>query len=125
MPENKIVIKKIKDSCLGKYAKVIDFSKSKNILFPDFSLTFLGTDKEVPKFNKKLLIKTYKFRISNEKEKKQITWSSGTGRVAPRYFEISGKKFILEMVSSEKFGDIGRGKKKQTLLVITKEIMII
>jgi hypothetical protein len=58
----------------------------------------------------------YDFKIKNDKEEKTISWTSGTGEIAPAYFEINGMKFMLELRYWEK----EKKKLDDDELVITK-----
>ena len=48
---------------------------------------------------------------------KDVSWSSGTGDVGPVFFEVGGKKFVLELSRSEAF----KGWLKDDELVLWRE----
>ena len=86
------------------YDTVVSFSKGEKIQFSDFKLEFTGTrdeKKEFPNGNS-LNFRFYDFVLSNDKTTKNISWSSGTGDIAPLDFEFDGKKYQLELSNSEK-----------------------
>ena len=96
-------------SCRGKnsdgdYSKVVSFSKDAPVSFPDFELTYTGERKQTTTFpnGNSFTFTYYDFKIKNDKEERTISWSAGTGEIAPAYFEINGVKFMLELRYWEK-----------------------
>ena len=104
---------------MNEYNTVVKYSKSEKLQFPDFKLEFTGTrdeKKEFPNGNS-LNFRFYDFVVSNDKTQKNISWSSGTGDIAPLDFEFDGKKYQLELSNSEKL----KTKLGNTELVIVKK----
>ncbi len=101
------------------YNKSVKFSKGEQLMFPDFKLEFKGTrdeKKEFPNGNS-LNFRFYDFTVSNDKTSKNISWSSGTGDIAPQQFEFEGKEYQLELSYSEKL----KTKLSENELVIVKK----
>lgn len=101
------------------YDEVANYSKGEQLKFPDFKLEFKGTrdeKKEFPNGNS-LNFRFYDFTVSNDKTTKNISWSSGTGDIAPLQFEFEGKEYQLELSYSEKL----KTKLKENELVIVKK----
>jgi hypothetical protein len=48
----------------------------------------------------------YDFKITKEKTEKAVSWTAGTGDIAPARFEISGKHYQLESRHSDKLGKL-------------------
>jgi hypothetical protein len=88
----------------GDYETVVTFKLNKTIKFPDFRLTFTGERQEISKFpNGNSFTFTYfDFTISNKKYEKKVSWTAGTGDIAPINFEFNGMKFSLELRFLEK-----------------------
>ena len=104
---------------MNDYDTVIEFSKGEQIKFPDFTLEYTGErseTKQIPNGNS-ITMKFHEFNLTSSASKKQISWSSGTGDIAPVAFEIDGKKFELEMRNSEKL----KTKLSENELVIVKK----
>ncbi len=102
----------------GDYGKVVSYGQDKPIKFPDFTLTYTGETKKTSHFdNGNSFTFTYQnFLIKNDKDEKTISWSSGTGDIAPANFEFKGMKFMLELRYYEKENKrLGDGE-----MVITK-----
>jgi hypothetical protein len=101
------------------YDTVVEFSKGVQLKFPDFTLEYSGErteKKEIPNGNS-LTFTFHEFKISNGSENKTISWSSGTGDIAPARFDIGGKSYELELRMSEKLNK----KLDEDELVIVKK----
>jgi hypothetical protein len=86
------------------YNEIANFEKDKTIAFPDFDLTYMGERKETVKFpNGNSFTFTYfDFKIKKGEQEKTISWTSGTGEIAPANFEFNGNKYTLELRYWEK-----------------------
>ncbi|HWA06931.1 MAG TPA: hypothetical protein VG961_10310, partial [Ignavibacteria bacterium] len=95
------------------------FSKGEQIKFPDFTLEYTGERSETKQFpnGNSITMKFHEFNLTSSASKKQISWSSGTGDIAPVQFEIDGKKFELELRNSERL----KTKLSENELVIVKK----
>jgi hypothetical protein len=88
---------------MGTYETKIKYEKGKEIVFPDFSLVYLGKrHRNDPAFKPGFTY--YDFQISKDSVKQIVSWSSGTGDIAPKAFKVGGKDFYLELSTSIKLG---------------------
>ena len=101
------------------YNEIVKYSKEEQLKFPDFKLEFKGTRDEKKEFpnGSSLNFRFYDFSVSNDKTQKNISWSSGTGDIAPQQFEFDGKEYQLELSYSEKL----KTKLGESELVIVKK----
>ena len=75
------------------------------IEFPDFTVEYLGERrKSLPVYPRGFLY--YDFKITSGKTEKVISWTTGTGDIAPIQFEISGKHYQLELRHLDKLGKL-------------------
>lgn len=104
---------------MNDYDTVVKFSKGEQIKFPDFTLEYTGERSETKQFpnGNSITMKFHEFNVTSASSKKQISWSSGMGDIAPLGFEIDGKNFELEMSFSEKL----KTKLSENELVIVKK----
>lgn len=104
---------------MNDYDTVVKFSKGEQIKFPDFTLEYTGERTETKQFpnGNSITMKFHEFNVTSASSKKQISWSSGMGDIAPLGFEIDGKNFELEMSFSEKL----KTKLSENELVIVKK----
>ena len=102
-----------------EYNSIVSYSKNEAIKFPDFTLEFTGTRDEKKMFpnGNSINFRFYDFKINTGSETKTISWSSGTGDIAPLAFEAGGKKFELELSNSESL----KKKLSENELVIVKK----
>jgi hypothetical protein len=99
------------------YSTKVVYSSREKINFPDFTLEQIG-EKIVPvPQNDKITIRSEMFRVTNGREEKEIIWSNGTGRIAPKEFTVGETTYSLEKSYSQLFGQLS-----DTELVITKKI---
>jgi len=87
-----------------EYSKPVKYSKNTPVQFPDFDITYIGERKESIPFHdgKEITIIYHDFKINNDKYYRTVTWTSGTGDIAPEDFEFNGMKFRLELRYFEK-----------------------
>lgn len=106
-------------SGMNDYDKVVKFSKGEQLKFPDFTIEYTGERTETKQFpnGNSLTMKFHEFNVTSASSQKKISWSSGTGEIAPVRFEIDGKNFELEMSNSEKL----KTKLSENELVIVKK----
>ncbi len=106
-------------SGMNEYDSVVKFSKGEQLKFPDFTLEYTGERTETKQFpnGNSVTMKFHEFNVTSSASKKQISWSSGTGDIAPVGFEIDGKNFEIEMSFSEKL----KTKLSENELVIVKK----
>jgi len=101
------------------YNSVVSFSKGEKITFPDFVFEYRD-EREVentfPNGNK-VKMKYYDFEANNGGERVIVSWSSGTGDIAPSSFEIGGNKYELELAISEK---LSKNLAENELVIVKK-----
>lgn len=98
------------------YGKKEHFAKGKALVFPDCELTFTGT-RRVSSGNFPRGFLYYDFEARSGGKTKSVNWSSGTGDIGPEFFEVNGRKFVLELSSSAAF----KGFMKDNELVLWRE----
>lgn len=81
------------------YNTVIVYKEGEKLDFTDFTLEFKGA--KVTKTEMRYFYH-YQFLINSGSSEKTIEWSPGTGDIAPRSFEVDGKRYELELQFSEK-----------------------
>lgn len=92
------------------YGVSMQYVQGKEIVFPDFTLTYLGERKlDAPQSPRGYFLHR-DFSITSEKEQKTISWSSGTGDLAPTDFTVANLKFSLELSHSDKLGQLGENQ---------------
>jgi len=79
-----------------KYGEKVTFAKDHALIFPGCELVFLGKRK-VPVAVYPRGFTYYDFRATAGGQSRTISWSSGTGEIGPLFFELGGKKFVLEL----------------------------
>lgn len=91
------------------YGEKITFWQNQPIKFTDFNLTYTGERRvSSDKFPNGFLYQD--FKAKTEKDEKTISWSSGTGDIAPIVFEIGGKNYELELRISDKLGKLAENE---------------
>jgi len=88
----------------AEYFKPVKYSKNEPVKFADFEITYLGERRETVPFNngKELTMVFHDFKITKDNLNKTVSWSSGTGDIAPVEFNFNGMKFQLELRYYEK-----------------------
>jgi hypothetical protein len=85
------------------YGTKVVFKKSVPVALPDFVLTYLGARRATKeKFPRGFLY--HDFRVAGVQGVQTVSWSSGTGDIAPQPFKIGDREFALELGSSDKLG---------------------
>jgi hypothetical protein len=98
------------------YGAKVEAPRKLQIHFADFDLTYLGERRvPVPVYARGYFI-YHDFRVTHGAESFTISWTSGTGAIAPLPFTVAGRKFLLERGCTERFGC----SLKTNELVITK-----
>lgn len=94
-----------------KYGEKVSYVDGKELKFPDFSVKFSGK-REIPNTtgNPALRFIAYDFLVTKGDKTQTVSWSSGTGDIAPRYFNVEGTDFVLEVGMSDVIkGALGEG----------------
>jgi hypothetical protein len=96
-------------STASKYGEKIVFSQNTPVKFEDFTLTYTGERRtNDDKFPRGFVY--HDFKIQNQQEEKTVSWSSGTGDIAPASFQIGGKNYELELGLSDKLGKLAENE---------------
>src|SRR6476660_6510731 len=74
----------------AKLGEKVKYAQNAPLKFADFDLTYIGERRvSSDKFPNGFIYRDFKAKTANEE--KTISWSSGTGDIAPTAFEIGGK----------------------------------
>lgn len=93
----------------AKFGEKVKFSKDAPIKFEDFTLVYIGERRvSSEQFPRGFLY--YDFKVKVENEEKAVSWTSGTGDIAPTNFEIGGKNYQLELSISDKLGKLAENE---------------
>lgn len=98
------------------YGAKVRFAKGMALVFPDCELTFTGTRKVSSSVYPRGFLH-YDFKAASGAKTADVSWSSGTGDIGPQFFEVNGKKFVLELSHSDAF----KGWLKEDELVLWRE----
>ena len=91
------------------FGEKVKYSQNVPLKFEDFTLVYTGERRvSSDKFPNGFLYQD--FKAGTEKDEKTISWSSGTGDIAPTGFEIGGKNYELELKNSDKLGKLADGE---------------
>jgi hypothetical protein len=92
------------------------FKMGEPLVFSDLELVFTGTRHESsPVYRNGFLL--YDFTARSSKDRKSFSWSAGTGLIAPRFFTVHGREFVLELKRSRSL----KGWMKEDELVLWKK----
>jgi hypothetical protein len=97
------------DPTLVAYGKKVEFRRNCVIRFPDFTLTFLQ-QRHVPSTMFPRGFVYYEFRAHSGEETVDVSWSEGTGEIAPVSFRIASAEFLLELKLSKATGWLKDGE---------------
>lgn len=90
----------------NKYGEKVQYTQGESLMFPDFKVSFVGERKvEVPQ-HVNGFFQYYDFEVFSNSETITISWSSGTGDIAPTIFKFQGKDFLLEKGTSDILGNL-------------------
>lgn len=101
------------------YGKITKFEKGKAVAFPDCEVVFAG-ERKVSSAVYPRGFTYYDFKVTSGGKSKDVSWSAGTGEIAPITFEVSGKKFVLELKHSDAF----KGWLKPDEMVLWKDRIV-
>lgn len=91
------------------YGTRVKYRAGQKIEFPDFTVEYVGEHRQsVSAYPRGFLY--YDFKVRNANVEKVVSWSSGTGDIGPVEFEISSKRFLLELRRSDKLGKLGENE---------------
>jgi hypothetical protein len=91
----------------ASYGTRVKYQAGQKIEFPDFTVEYVGERRtSLPAYPRGFLYYDFKVRTANVE--KVVSWSSGTGDIAPVDFEIGSKRFFLELRRSDKLGKLNK-----------------
>lgn len=94
---------------LMEFGEKVKFLPNTRIKFKDFSIIYIGERRvSSTKFPNGFLY--YDFKVQNQIEDITISWTSGTGDIAPISFMIGGKNYELELKVSDKLGKLAENE---------------
>ncbi|MEN6440786.1 MAG: hypothetical protein ABFD97_19620 [Syntrophobacter sp.] len=107
------------------YGKPAKYSLNMVISYPDFTIRFIGTRREVSKVYPRGFL-YYDFEIiSNKGSKTKVSWSSGTGVLGPVEFSVEGGRYYLELKANSLERDPEMSWLKENEMIIwRKEVYI-
>lgn len=87
------------------YNAKVTFAEGTPVPFKDFTVTYVGKRHVVPKqYPRGWWI--YDFKIEAGGKEQKVSWSAGTGDIAPARFEVGGRTFQLELSMADKIGQL-------------------
>jgi hypothetical protein len=82
---------------VNPYGKRVRFVAGKSVSYPDFTIRFIGTRREVPKMYPRGWL-VYDFEVHTRSgEMIKVAWSAGTGEIGPAGFTVGGREYFLEL----------------------------
>jgi len=81
------------------YGAIVKFSKGRAVVFPDFTMTYLGERRVTDKVFKPGFT-YYDFEAKGAKGATKVSWTSGTGVIDSASFQVDGKPYELELRGS-------------------------
>jgi hypothetical protein len=91
------------------FGEKVRYSQNVPVKFEDFTLVYTGERRVASdKFPNGFLY--HDFKAKTERDEKTVSWSSGSGDIAPTAFEIGGKRYELELKISDKLGKLADGE---------------
>jgi hypothetical protein len=92
-----------------EFGEKVRFSPNTRIKFKDFSIIYIGERRvSSDKFPNGFLY--HDFKVQNQIENIIVSWSSGTGDIAPTAFQIGGKNYELELAMSDRLGKLAENE---------------
>ncbi|MHC1741809.1 MAG: hypothetical protein AB9873_02115 [Syntrophobacteraceae bacterium] len=107
------------------FGKPVKYSSSTRIEFPGFTVRFVGTRHEASTVYPRGFL-YYDFEIrSNTASVTTVSWSSGTGELAPVELSIDGRHYFLELkADSLAIDPKKRWLKEDELIIWRKEVYL-
>ena len=102
---------------IARYGEKIRFAPNAPVYFENFGLTYLGERRviaDMPRqsngsFPSREFV-YFDFKVQRESEEQTISWSSGTGDIAPTRFTVGGRQYELELKISDKLGKLAENE---------------
>lgn len=93
------------ETSLPAYGSITSFSVNTPLTYPHFTITFTGTKAVTPAAAPQLTFTYYNFTIvSDDGRMRTLSWSSGTGVIAPKHFVVDTQLFALELKAAGENG---------------------
>lgn len=85
------------------YGSKVKFRTGRVLHFPDFELTYAGKHHVTPpQYPRGWWV--YDFSVRSKTGEQAVSWSAGTGDIAPARFAVNGAEFQLELSHADKLG---------------------
>lgn len=107
----------------ARFGEKVKFSQNEPVKFSDLTLIYIGVRRiisDLPRQEKSVLpwkekpyfreFVYFDFKAQSEGEEQTVSWSSGTGDIAPILFVIGGKKYELELAISDRLGKLAENE---------------
>ncbi len=104
-------VNKATDNQMKKYGEKVSYTGKKELIFPDFSIKFIGKREVKPAKEgmPPLTMIFYDFEAVKGDAKQTIFWSSGTGDIGPTFFDFDGAGYVLELKQSDIIKSLDEG----------------
>ncbi len=103
------VFAQVADNNIHKYGEKVIYGLNKKLQFPDFSLKFVGkrwVKYDIPHGG----FTYYDFELGSKQGKQKLSWTSGTGAIAPEEFVSNEKRYKLELAGSVTLGNLAENE---------------
>ena len=81
------------------YGQPEKYRKGAAIEYPDCSVVYKGERRVSSDLYPRGFLYD-DFTVSAKGQKKEVSWSAGTGEIGPTFFNVGGKEFVLELRAS-------------------------
>jgi hypothetical protein len=87
----------------ASYGAKVKFGVGRTLRFPDFDLAYVGKRHVAPtQYPRGWWV--HDFKVRTKKDEQTVSWSAGTGDIAPVRFTVNGAECQLELSHSDKLG---------------------
>lgn len=83
-----------------QYGEIAKFSMIEETLYPDFAVRYVGRRREASERYPRGFT-YYDFEVASEDERLTVSWTPGTGAIAPLPFSFGGEEFFLVLKVNE------------------------
>jgi len=87
------------------YGTKVRYRKAVPLHFSDFDLTYDGERRVTPSQYPRGMV-FYDFRATQGSDTVRLSWSAGTGEIAPSPFKVGGQGYWLELRRSDTLGTL-------------------
>lgn len=93
-----------------RYGEKVSYAGGQELKFPDFNIKYVGRrEAKYPDEDSPLAMSLFDFEVSKGETGRKVMWTSGTGDIAPTFFEIGGADYALELSQSDILKSLGDG----------------